>query len=92
MDLKIPFLIIDISILPFFSKIFGKAMYNRLNSYISKLQILNPNQYGFHKNHSTHLANIDMCNNITKSLGDGKAAIGIFIDISKAFDTVNHNI
>ena len=33
-----------------------------------------------------------MCNNITKSLDDGKAVIGIFIDLSKAFDTVNHNI
>ena len=33
-----------------------------------------------------------MCNNITKSLDDGKAVIGICMDLSKAFDTVNHNI
>ena len=60
-------------------------MYNRLDRYITKLQILNPNQYGF------HLAINDMCNNITKSL-DRKAVIGIFIDLSNAFDTINHNI
>ena len=67
-------------------------MHNRLNCYISKLQILNLNQYGFHKNHSPHLAIIDMCNNITISLDDGKTVIGIFIDLSKAFDIVNRNI
>ena len=32
-----------------------------------------------------------MCSNITESLDDGKAVIGIFIDLSKAFDTINHN-
>ena len=59
-----------ISILPFFTDLFEKAtgMYNRLNNYITKLQILNPNQYGFRKNNSTQVAIKDMCNNITKSL------------------------
>ena len=67
-------------------------MYTWLNSYVTKLQILNPNKYGFRKNHSTHLAISDMCNNITKSFDDEKAVIGIFNDFSKAVHTINHNI
>ena len=67
-------------------------MYIQLNNYIIKLQILNPIKYEFHRNHSTHLATIDMCDNIAKSLDGGKAVFAIFIDLSKAFDTINHNI
>ena len=67
-------------------------MYNQLDSYITKLQILKPNQYGFRNNHSTHLAIIDMCKNVSKSLYNGQTVLGIFIDLSKAFDIINNNI
>ena len=74
-DLKILFLIIrDLFQFYRFSLRLLKRC-NLLDSYITKSQILNPNHYGFRKNHSTHLVIIDMCNNITKSLDDGKAVI-----------------
>jgi len=50
------------------------------------------NQYGFRSNHSTYMAVIDMYNKITQALDENKYAVGIFIDLSKAFDTVNHSI
>jgi len=50
------------------------------------------NQYGFRSNHSTYMAVIDMYDKITQALDENKYAVGIFIDLSKAFDTVNHSI
>ena len=49
-----------ISILPSFSKFLEKVVYNRLYNYLSKLEILCDNQFGFRKNHSTLLALIDL--------------------------------
>ena len=93
MDLQIPFLIIDLYKFYHFSlRFFKKDMYNRLNCYISKLQILNLTQYGFCNNYSSHLATTDICTNFSKSLDDGKTVIRIFIASSKAFDAVNRNI
>ena len=66
-----------ILILPFFSKIFEKAMYNRSNSYIAKSQILILINMGIVK---IILSIIDMCNNIMKSPDDRKAVIGTCID------------
>ena len=54
-----------ISVLPFFSKIFEKLAYNRLLNHIEKHAILNPNQYGFRKNHSTDMALIDITDKIS---------------------------
>ena len=50
------------------------------------------NQYGFRSNHPTYMAVIDMYDKITQALDENKYAVGIFIDLSKAFDTVNHSI
>lgn len=81
-----------ISILPSFSKIFEKAMFNRLSSYLEKNLILVNNQYGFRKNHSTYMAVMDMYNKISMAIDENEFAVGIFIDLSKAFDTLNHEI
>ena len=81
-----------ISVLPFFSKLLEKIVNNRLVEYLNKWSILTQNQYGFRSNHSTCMAVIDMCDKITQALDENKYAAGIFIDLSKAFDTVNHNI
>ena len=84
-----------ITILPFFSKILEKAVYNRLLKYLEKLNILAMNQYGFRSNHSTYMAVIDIYDKITRALDENKYAVGIFIifiDLSKAFDTVNYSI
>ena len=81
-----------ISILTSFSKIFEKVMYNRLISYLDYNKILHPAQYGFRKNHSTYMALLDLYNRITTATDNNEYAIGIFVDLSKAFDTINHDI
>ena len=81
-----------ISILPCFSKFLEKVVYNRLYNYLSKLEILCDNQFGFRKNHSTSLALIDLYEKISLALDRNEHAVGVFLDLSKAFDTVDHNI
>jgi len=67
-------------------------MYKRLINYINNIGVLTKNQCGFRKNHSTNLALIELVDKIFKSLDQGEFTIGVFLDLSKAFDTVNHNI
>ena len=79
-----------ISVLPFFSKIFEKLAYNWLLNYIEKHAIVNPNQYRFRKYHSTDMALIDITNKISQAIDNKLYSAGILIDLSKAFDMVNH--
>ena len=55
-------------------------------------EVLILEQYGFRKKLSTELALVDMSDNIARSLDNKKLTIGIFVDLSKAFDTLNHEI
>ena len=80
-----------VSTLPLFGKIFEKIIYNRLYSYLASKNILYKNQFGFRKNHSTSHAINYSVQNITKELENGRHVLGIFIDLSKAFDTIDHN-
>ena len=81
-----------ISILPCFSKILEKCMYKRLYSFLIANSILTDSQYGFRSNHSTCHALIDLQDKIVSSVKNNDFGIGIFIDLSKAFDIVNHDI
>ena len=81
-----------ISVLPSFSKIFEKLMYNRLMSYLLKHSVLYEHQYGFRPKHSTLLAITEMTEKVTQALDNKQFAIGVFIDLSKAFDTLDHCI
>ena len=81
-----------ISILPFFSKLFEKLMYNRLIAFIEKHQLLYQYQFGFRKNHSTFMALVVLLEKITAALDDSEFAVCILIDFRKAFDTVEHSI
>ena len=81
-----------ISILPFFSKILEKSMYQRLYTYVDKMNILYPNQHGFQSGHSTSMALLDMQDKIASAIDENKFSIGIFFDLAKAFDTVDHSI
>ena len=81
-----------ISILPVFSKILEKIMYSRLQKFIDQQKILCANQYGFREKHSTYLALLNIIDYITEQLDSKAFTIGIFIDLSKAFDTIDHTI
>ena len=80
-----------VSTLPIFSKIFEKIIFSRLYNWFISKGILNENQFGFRKAHSTsHALNFSI-DEIKKSLQNNKHVIGIFIDLSKAFDTIDHS-
>ena len=81
-----------VSVLPSFSKFLERIMYNRLYYYLTNLHILCDNQFGFSKNHSTMLALVDLHEKISSAIDRGELAVGVFSDLSKAFDTVNHSI
>jgi len=79
-----------ISLLSIFDKILEKLMHKRLYSFLSKHNILYEHQFGFRPNHSTTLALIEIADNIRKEVDEGKSVIGLYLDLSKAFDTVCH--
>ena len=77
-----------ISSLSVFSKIFEKAMYHRIYSFLCKYKLINTNQFGFRSNHSTEHALISLIETIKKSLDNDEVVCGVFIDLQKAFDNV----
>jgi hypothetical protein len=81
-----------ISVLTCFSKLLEKLMVKRLINFIDKNKILSKHQYGFRRNRSTELAVLDFVDKITKAIEEEKFTVGIFLDLSKAFDTINHKI
>ena len=79
-----------ISTLPIFGKIFEKILYSRLYSFFASKDILYDNQFGFRKGHSTsHALNFSV-DQILEAVECKKHVIGVFIDLSKAFDTIDH--
>ena len=81
-----------ISILSYFSKFFEKVMYNRLYGFLAEFSIIAKSQFGFRKNHSTYMPLILLHSRIAEAMDQGKYIIGVFLDLAKAFDTVNHEI
>ena len=78
-----------ISVLPCFSKLLERIMYNRLLKYLSENSILYENQFGVQTSHSTEHAILLLVNQLYQSFDENKFTLGIFIDLSKAFDTVD---
>ena len=81
-----------ISVLSRFSKILERIMYSRVYNYQNDNNLLFHKQFGFRKGHSTDHALIELINTIYDSFNQNKETLGVFIDLSKAFDTVDHNI
>mgnify|MGYP003416941264 CR=1 FL=1 len=71
-----------ISVLPIFSKILEKIMYNRLLNYLETNNLLTDKQYGFRGNHSTYMAIIELIDKISEDLDNKKFSLGIFVDLS----------
>ena len=81
-----------ISLLSVFSKIIEKLMHTRLYTFLEKYNILHSLQFGFRSKHSTLHALISLTESVKKTIDDGMFGCGVFIDLQKAFDTVNHSI
>ena len=81
-----------ISILPAISKIFEKVVYDQIYSYFLQNELFCKNQYGFKKQHSTEHAVLEAVDRISSGLDSEHTPIAVYLDLSKAFDTLNHNI
>ena len=81
-----------ISVLPAFSKIYERLLHDRLYTFLQQNSILNNYQYGFRKKYSCEMALAVALDYITSSLDSKKHVIGLFLDLKKAFDTVDYNI
>ena len=80
-----------ISLLSVFSKILERLMYGRLYAYLEKLNFLSPSVW-LQGKHSTGHGLISMTEEIRNTIDNGNYGCGVFIDLKKAFDTVNHSI
>ena len=81
-----------ISLLSTFSKIMEKLMASRLNNFLELHSIFYPEQYGFRAGSSTTHSLISIIETIKNTIENKKYGCGVFIDLKKAFDTVNHEI
>ena len=81
-----------ISLLSIFDKIMEKLMYKRLSDFLESNKILYEYQFGFRKNYSTSQAVMEVVDSIYQSWDNHEITMGIFLDLQKAFDTVNYNV
>ena len=81
-----------ISLLSNINKIIEKLMFTRLQNFLETNNCIYKLQFGFRAKHSTNHAILSITQKIQEAINNDKLAIGIFIDLQKAFDTVNHSI
>jgi retron-type reverse transcriptase len=74
------------------SKPFEKVLYEQLHEYLVTRELLSPRQFGFRKFHSTASALLDSTNEWFINMDRGLFNIAVFLDLQKAFDTINHDI
>ena len=81
-----------ISLLPVISKVIEKIIYTQLSLYFESNKLFSDSQYGFRPNHSTEQATLELTDRIISAMDNNDVPIGIFLDLSKAFDTIDHAI
>ena len=81
-----------ISLLTSISKLFENVVFDQLSDYFSSNKYFHEGQYGFREKHSTELATVELMDRIISAVKDKRLPISIFMDLSKAFDTLDHAI
>ena len=81
-----------VSLLPLPGKILEKIVHRGLTNFIENNNLLSNNQSGFRKNYSTTKSIVDLNDIIFENMNNGKVTTAVFIDLRKAFDTVDHSI
>ena len=81
-----------ISLLPTISKVFERIFFDQMYTYFNTNSLLAEQQYGFRKNHSTKYAAIKLVYHVSKEMESGKISCALYIDLSKAFDTLSFDI
>ena len=81
-----------ISSLTAISKLFERVVFSQLYEYFHKNNLFYDSQYGFLKNHSTEYAAMELTDKVLKDIDEKNISFAIFMDLSKAFDTLDHNI
>ena len=81
-----------ISLLPAIGKLLEKLIFTRLIKFFSKYNVLSSHQFGFRSSFSTELAVIDIHEKLLNNLDNGLSSCAIFLDLAKAFDSVDHSI
>ena len=79
-----------ITVLPVISKVMERCVYNQLTDYLEKKFLLSPRQFGFRQVKSTELAATLFFDDVHKAMDKGQLTGTLFIDLSKAFDSVSH--
>lgn len=79
-----------ISLITCLSKILEKVVNARFNTFLDKYQLISGSQYGFQKCESTNDALLEVTNILYKNIDEGLPTIAVFLDLAKAFDTVDH--
>ena len=81
-----------ISVLPTISKVLERIIYNQIYNHFTELKLFFDSQYGFRTEHSTELATLELIDRIVVKMDQNKIPLNIYLDLSKAFDTINHEI
>ena len=81
-----------ISLLPSTSKVVERVIFNQLYTYFETNRLFYGSQYGFRKRHSTEFAALELVDKLLNMMDKGQVPLGIFLDLSKAFDTLDHKI
>ena len=81
-----------ISVLPALSKVFEKVMHRQITDYFNTNNLFSPQQYGFRSNLSTEIATLNLMDRNIKKMNLNFTPVNIFIDLSKAFDTIIYHI
>jgi hypothetical protein len=81
-----------VPVLPSISKIFERILHSQLQNYFIESRLFYESQYGFRPSHSTELAALELLDQIISKMDDNEVPLNIYLDLSKAFDTLDHEI